>query len=254
MNNVVLRAPQFWWRILLVLVAIVGFITGSYSTTYLTTITTWLVLGYELVSLWWMWTRRTTDPIAPRIRFGLVTWMVFIGIIAHTMLEHGVFPFGGFAGTWDEGRESLTKLLIHYCLPLGMLIDWLAFGPRRVAKWIDLVWIAAVPLAYGLITVARAIVFPDVDDRIPYPFMEPGDRGFGFVILTLLPMLVAIDAIAVVLLGYDRLVARVRGRRMPDAIGASADATVAASAAPAGAGSVEVLPAAPVRKSAVAAE
>ncbi len=216
MNSVV-RAPQFWWRILLVLIAIVGFVTGSYSTTYLTTIVTWLVLGYELLSLWWMWTRRTTDPIAPRLRLGLTTWMVFIAIVAHVLLENGVFPFAGFAGSWDEGRESLTKLLIHYLLPLGLLIDWLAFGPRRRAKWIDLVWIAAVPLFYGLVTVGRAALFPDIKDRIPYPFMEPGDAGFGFVILILLPMLVAIDAIAVLLLGYDRLAARWERKPGPSA-------------------------------------
>jgi len=203
----VVHTPQLWWRILLVLHPVVRVVPGSYSTTFLTTIVTWLVLGFELLSIWWMWTRRTTDPISPRIRFGLTVWMVFIGIIAHTMLEHGVFPFAGFGGTWDEGRESLTKLLIHYALPLGMLVDWLAFGPRRRARWIDLVWVGAVPLGYGLVTVARAIVFPDIDDRIPYPFMEPGTAGFGMVILTLLPMVVVIVGLGALLLAYDRLVA-----------------------------------------------
>lgn len=217
MNSVV-RAPQLWWRVLIILTIVVGFTVGNYSSPYLTTITAWLVLGYELVCVWWMWTRRTTAPIAPSIRFGLTAWFVFIAIIAHVMLEHGVFPFAGFAGTWDEGRESLTKLLIHYVTPVLLLVDWLAFGPRRQARWRDLWWIAAVPFAYGLITVLRAVLFPDIDNRIPYPFMEPGDRGWGAVILTLLPMLVLIDGIAAILLGYDRLVGR---RRRVNAVSAA---------------------------------
>jgi len=211
--NPVLRTPQFWLRSLLVLDIVLGYIAGSYSTAYLTTITSWLALVYLIVGLWWMWTRRTVELPAPRIRFGLTTWLVFVAIIAHVLLEHGVLPFAAFGGDdWDAARESFTKLAIHYLLPLGLLADWLAFGPRRRAGWLDLWWVAAVPTFYGFVTVARAIVFPQVDDRIPYPFMEPGEEGFGHVILTLLPMIVAIAAVGAVLLGYDRLVA-LRGRR-----------------------------------------
>jgi len=206
--NPVLRTPQLWLRAVLVLDVVLGYITGSYSMTYLTTITSCLALIYLIVGLWWMWTRRTTALPAPRLRLGLTTWMVFVGIVAHVLLEHGVLPFAAFGGSdWDAARESFTKLTIHYVLPLGMLVDWLAFGPRRRAKWLDLWWIAAVPTFYGFVTVARAIVFPEIQDRIPYPFMEPGSDGFGHVILTLLPMVVAIAALGAVLLLADRLFA-----------------------------------------------
>jgi len=212
--NPVLRTPQLWLRAFLVLDVVLGYIAGSYSMTYLTTITSCLALIYLIVGLWWMWTRRTAEPLAPRLRLGLTTWLVFVGIVAHVLLEHGVLPFAAFGGPdWDAARESFTKLAIHYVLPLGMLVDWLAFGPRRRSRWLDLWWIAAVPTFYGLVTVARAIVFPQIQDRIPYPFMEPGADGFGPVILTLLPMVVAIAALGALLLGADRLLARLSPRR-----------------------------------------
>ncbi|WP_203137731.1 Pr6Pr family membrane protein [Microbacterium sp. JZ31] len=213
-----LAAPQFWFRGLLILCSVYGFMVGSHSVSYLTTITNAILLGYLVVGMWTMWVRRSPDLPAPRLRGAIVTWMLFICVIAHVMLENWANPFDRvFDPDPAQALSGIALLIAHYVMPVGMLIDWLAFGPRGRTTWRDLVWWPVFPLAYGLLTIVRAIAFPSVANRIPYPFMQPrGDDWFG-VLVSLLPMIVAVAAIGAVVIGWDRAMARLAGVTVPAA-------------------------------------
>ena len=89
--------------------------------------------------------------------------------------------------------------MLHYVMPLGMLVDWLLFTPRGGLRWRDAaVWLS-VPTVYGLWT----LVHGAVSGFYPYPFMDVAKLGYpgvltnmvGLVLGFYLPglLLVAID-------------------------------------------------------------
>lgn len=211
-----LAAPQFWFRGLLVAVSVFGFMVGSHSVSYLTTITNAILLGYLVVGVWTMWVRRSPDLPAPRLRGAIATWMLFIALIAHSMLAHWANPFDEvFVPDPAESLQGIALLIAHYVMPAGILIDWLAFGPRGKTTWRDLLWWPLFPVAYGVLTILRAIWFPAVTNRVPYPFMQPnGDDWFG-VVVSLLPMMLAVMAIGAALIGWDRAMALVAAGAQP---------------------------------------
>ncbi|WP_345751227.1 Pr6Pr family membrane protein [Microbacterium rhizophilus] len=204
-----LAAPQLWYRLLLILCSVYGFMVGSHSVTYLTTVTNAILLGYLVVGVWTMWVRRSPDLPAPRLRGAIVTWMVFIGVIAHSMLENWANPFDAvFVPDPAAALQGIALLIAHYVLPVAILLDWLLFGPRGQTIWRDLLWWPLYPLAYGVITILRAIWLPEVANRIPYPFMQPVHENWLGVLVSLLPMILAVVAIGALVIGWDRAIAR----------------------------------------------
>lgn len=182
---------------------------GSHSVSFLTTITNAILLGYLAIGVWTMWVRRSPDLPAPRLRGAIVTWMVFVAVIAHTMLSNWSNPFDQvFDPDPVRALQGLALLIAHYVMPGGILIDWLAFGPRGRTSWRDLLWWPLFPMAYGVLTILRAIWFPAVPNRIPYPFMQPGDAGWLGVVVSLIPMIAAVAAVGALVIGWDRTLAR----------------------------------------------
>lgn len=212
--NPVVASPQLWYRLALVLVSVVGFVTGSHWTAYFTTLTNSVVIGYFAITLYTMWVRRTTDPPAPRLRGGVVTWILIVGIVAHFDLNAGQSPFPGLVDPDPATRLANWSLFFfHYVIPVMVLIDWIAFGPHRVVRWRDLpIWLL-YPFAYGLITLLRAMAFPQLPDRFPYSFFQPGAWGWWGVVLDELIAFAAMAAIGAAVIGIDRLVAAIRPDR-----------------------------------------
>ena len=207
------RSPALWYRILVVLLTAAGFITGERSMAYFTGQTNVIVIAYFAITVYWMVSRRTTAPPAPRLRGAVVAWILTVGIIAHVELAHWANPFPGLVDPDPTARlTNWTLFFAHYIVPVIVLIDWLAFGPHGIVRWRDIpVWLLYV-FAYGLLTLLRAMWFPEVTSRFPYPFYEPGAWGWWGVLLYLLAMLAFSAAIAAAVVGLDRLAA-IPGRR-----------------------------------------
>lgn len=209
-----LATPQLWYRCLLIVLSVFAFMTGSHGSAFLTTITNAILLGYLVVAVWTMLDRGTPDAPAPRLRGAIATWMIFVALISHSMLSHWANPIDQVMDPDPViALEGLAILFLHYVLPIGILIDWLVFGPRGRTRWVDALWWPMYPLAYGLLTILRALLFPQVADRIPYPFMEPGSGGWLSVAVSLLPMIVGVALVSSLVIGYDRLAARRLGGR-----------------------------------------
>jgi hypothetical protein len=125
------------------------------------------------------------------------------------MLQNGENPLPGLA-THDPAEQVVnwSRFLVHYVVPLLVLTDWLAFGPRRASPWRDLpLWIL-FPLGYGATSVARAVAFPAVSDRYPYFFLNPTTNGYGWVAGQFVRLGLTFAFLGALLLAYDRLAAR----------------------------------------------
>jgi len=207
------RSVALWYRLLLILVTVAGFITGERSMAYFTGQTNVIVVAYFAIAVYWMVSRRTMVPPAPRLRGAVVAWILTVGIIAHIVLAHWANPFPGLLDPNAAVRlGNWTLFIAHYVVPAMVLIDWVAFGPHGIVRWRDIpVWLLYV-FAYGLLTLLRAMWFPEVSSRFPYPFFEPGAWGWWGVLLYLLVLLAVSAAIAAAVVGLDRLAA-IPGRR-----------------------------------------
>lgn len=199
--------PEFWWRAAIVACGAVGLLTGEHRIIYFTCQSNLIVLGYYTGVLYWMVRRRTVEPAAPRLRGAITLWILITGLISHFMLNHGANPLPGLADPDPAvALAERSSFLLHYVVPALVLADWLAFGPHRVVPWRDLpLWIL-FPLGYGVVAVARAVLFPAISSRYPYFFLDPTEHGYDWVGGQFLKLAVIFVVLGAVVLGLDRLV------------------------------------------------
>jgi hypothetical protein len=210
----VFATPAFWWRLVIVLAAVLAVTEQEWRLAFFTTLSVGAVLVYLVVVLYWMVKRRTTDPVAPRLRGGVTLWIVTTALISHFIVEGGASPFPGMVDPDPAvAIEYQSRFLVHYVIPAMVLFDWIVFGPHGIVRWRDALWWLLFPLAYGVISILRGQLFPFVSDRFPYPFFDPTIAGWGGVALGLLEVVFANALIAAGIIGLDRLSAAVARRR-----------------------------------------
>ncbi|MEU4218314.1 Pr6Pr family membrane protein [Actinoplanes sp. NPDC026623] len=202
--------PQLWLRVLIVGSGLVGLLADQYRIAYYTSQSNLITLGYFGGVLYWMVRRNTVEPAAPRLRGAVTLWILITGLISHFLLQGGANPLPGL---WidDPAQQAVnwSRFLVHYVVPTLVLIDWIAFGPRRVSPWRDLwLWIL-YPLGYGVASVLRAIAIPTISDRYPYFFLDPTEHGYGWVAGQFVELGLIFAGLGAILLLIDRL----RGRR-----------------------------------------
>ena len=206
--------PQFWWRALLVAAGAVGLETGNHRISFYTSQSNIITLGYYLGVLYWMVRRRSTDPAAPRLRGAVTLWILITGLVAHFVTHHGVNPLPGLVhGAPATLLANRSIFLLHYVMPVMAVLDWVAFGPHGAARWRDLPRWLSFPLAYGVISVIRAVLFPSVPDRYPYFFLDPTGHGYGWVALHFLRFAVEFPVLGALIIGLDHLPARLTRAR-----------------------------------------
>nr|WP_236778872.1 Pr6Pr family membrane protein [Agromyces seonyuensis] len=181
---------------------------------FFTTQSNILVLAYFGVGLHLMLARRTTAMPAPRLRGAVTLYLTVTCLISHFLLNDGENPLPGLVVPEPAAAlENNALFLVHYVVPVMVLLDWIAFGPRGIVRWRDLpVWLI-YPTVYGLLMLWRGIALPDVPDRFPYPFIDPEGRDVGDIVLGLVQVVVYIALLGVLVIGIDRiagLVARSR--------------------------------------------
>lgn len=232
--------PQFWWRLAIVVCGVVGLLLGDHRITYFTGQSNLITVGYFTGALYWMIHRGTTEPPAPRLRGAVTLWILITCLVSHVMLNHGENPLPGLADPDPaEALRNWSSFLVHYVVPVLVLIDWIAFGPHRVVPWRTLpLWIL-FPLGYGVVMEARAAAFPAVPSRYPYFFLDPAEHGYGWVAGQMVQLGVIFAVLGALVLGLDRLsAAAVTARRRPPAQvpatpeAADAEAADARTAAP----------------------
>ncbi|WP_309238245.1 Pr6Pr family membrane protein [Actinoplanes aureus] len=216
--------PQLWWRTAIVVCAAAGLLTGEHRIVFYTCQSNLIVLGYFAGALYWMVRRRTVEAPAPRLRGPVTLWILITCLISHFVLNHGASPLPGLADP-DPGTAlaNWSLFLVHYVVPVMVVADWAAFGPRRLAPWRDLPLWLLFPLGYGVTSVFRAILFPAAPNRYPYPFLDPAlHGGYDGVAVQMLTLAVYFAVLGALLIGIDRLGARLSRPTSAEALSTAA--------------------------------
>lgn len=205
--------PQFWWRVAIVGCGLVGLLTGEHRILYYTSQSNIITLGYFTGVLYWMIRRDTTAAAAPRLRGGVTLWILITCLISHFMLNHGENPLPGLAAA-DPATALMNRslFLVHYVVPILVLLDWTLFGPHRAVRRRDIALWILYPLGYGLAIELRAVLFPAAPIRYPYFFLSPQDNGYDWVGGQFLELALIFAALGALVVGLDRLAAAA-GRR-----------------------------------------
>jgi hypothetical protein len=195
------------WRFAIIIIVLSGLLAGSNAFEYFTIESNVIVLAYFVLVLVG---RRTRKGWAPALRFrgAMTSYILLTGIVYHFVLHNGANPLPGLTAS-DSGTltANWSQFLLHYVIPIMVLVDWIAWGPRHRVRWIDgLVW-AMYPLGYALVIIVRGLLLPGVDDRYPYPFFDPNTNGWIGVASTLIGLIIIYLVIVVVIIVIDRLLA-----------------------------------------------
>jgi hypothetical protein len=129
---------------------------------------------------------------------GASTLFMLTTIVVFTVLLSDLDPQLLTAVPWDN-------TVLHYLVPLGVMIDWLVDPPRaRIPLRSTVAWLV-VPLAYVVYSLVRGPIV----GWYPYPFLDPDHGGY--------PRVVGVSlVIAVALTFFAWLVTRVRPRGVHD--------------------------------------
>ncbi|TXK17082.1 Pr6Pr family membrane protein [Homoserinibacter sp. GY 40078] len=207
------RYAAFALRSAIVIVIVSGLLLGERRFAFFTSQSSLIALGYFLTALVLMAQRRATVTPVPALRGAVTFWLTTTALIAHFLNSHGTNPIPGlFDPDPAVAIDNTGLFLLHYVSPILVLIDWLAIGPHGVIRWrTALVWLL-YPIGYGAVMIVRGTLLPAVNDRYPYPFLDPTVAGIGSMSLALGRIILILAAIAFAVIALDRLVS-MRARR-----------------------------------------
>lgn len=95
----------------------------------------------------------------PRLRTGVTLYAAVVGLVYHFLLH----------ATWDpQGWLLIANVLLHYAMPVAMVLDWLAFTPKGALGAKHAVMWLAFPLLYGVWTLIHGLS----DGWWPYWFIN----------------------------------------------------------------------------------
>jgi hypothetical protein len=126
------------------------------------------------------------------LRLDALLGITVTGIVYATVLAPIHEPKG-----W---QETSTNTVVHYIVPIGMVLGWLLFGPRpridlRVVGW-SLLW----PLAWISYTLVRGAIWK----WYPYPFLDVPTHGYARVVVNSLLVTVVLTLVATVFYQLDK--------------------------------------------------
>ena len=134
------------------------------------------------------------------LRLDALFGITITGIVYTTVLARMHEPKG-----WEQ---TVSNAVVHYVVPLLMVIGWLLFGPRpRISAsvvWWSLLW----PVLWLGYTLVRGELW----HWYPYPFVDVATQGYGRVVLNAVAVTAVFAAVAALFAWGDR---RLRARPSP---------------------------------------
>lgn len=131
----------------------------------------------------------------PSLLGGTTMAIVLVGVVYHLLLR-GLLELSGGA--------KLADTILHYVIPIAVLIFWLFLAPKgELTRRDPPLWIA-YPLAYLIYALIRG----GVEGTYAYPFLDVVRHGWPQVAVTSLVILLAFLAGGFALLWADGLLAK----------------------------------------------
>lgn len=198
-------------RALVALAAVAGIVidlalgTPARVLSYFTIQSNALVAVVFAGSAWRSWTGRR--PLPPLLTGGTLLYIAITGLVYHLVLANDAATFSMTDATGAlTGWHAVSNDLLHTVTPLAAAADWLvltrpgALRPRHVPLWL------LYPLAYLAFALARgALMTPGTPARYPYPFLDVDEHGYAGVLGNAVVFGLAFAALALVLVGLDRI-------------------------------------------------
>lgn len=134
--------------------------------------------------------------IGPRREFMAATAMILVGIVYSLLLRESWSP---------QGLQKLADIALHDVQPVLVTLFWLSRGHGRLGSH-DIAAALIVPLAFCVYALTRGAI----EGWYPYPFLDVAQFGAAAVARNCAGIAIAFLAMALLLLGLDRLLGRYR--------------------------------------------
>jgi hypothetical protein len=132
-------------------------------------------------------------PVWRVVRLAALVGITVTGIVYSTVLAQIHEP-RGFS-------ETLVNVLVHYVVPIMMIVGWLAFGPRPRIDTATVLWSLLYPASWMAYTLVRGAIWK----WYPYPFVDVITHGYARVALNALGVVVVLGAVAALFAVGDRM-------------------------------------------------
>ncbi len=127
--------------------------------------------------------------------FGItVTGVVYSTVLAKVHDPHG----------W---QETSSNAVVHYIVPIMMVLGWLLFGPRPRIN----VRVVIGSLVWPLLYLIYILIIGSISKWYPYPFLDVITHGYARVALNAVGVLVVFAAVSGLFLWGDRKLPRAPG-------------------------------------------
>ena len=80
------------------------------------------------------------EPWRPKLKHALMLAITVTWLVAHFLLDHG--------GVFEGGTFHWTSLVLHYIVPIGMILDWLLFDRKGTMRAVEPPFWTVFPLCY----------------------------------------------------------------------------------------------------------
>ncbi|WP_107417850.1 Pr6Pr family membrane protein [Streptomyces sp. CB03238] len=155
------------------------------------------------------WSAR--PPLPPRVTAGALLLISITGLVYHLILADDTAAFSMTGAS--AGPHEVANQLLHTVTPLATLLDWLLLTRPGGLRLRDAALWLLYPLAYLLFALARgALLSPGTPARYPYPFLDVPTHGYAGVLKDALVLGLLFYALALALVGLDRIRPHLRGR------------------------------------------
>jgi len=131
-------------------------------------------------------------PIWRVVRLNALVGITVTGIVYSTVLARIHQPNG-----W---QETSINNVVHYVVPIMMVLGWLLFGPRPRIDARVVLWSMAFPVGWFGYTLARGELTP----WYPYPFVDVESHGYAVVLVNALLVTLVLGAVSVLFWWCDR--------------------------------------------------
>lgn len=145
------------------------------------------------------------EPWMPKLKHALMLAITVTWLVAHFLLDHG--------GVFASGTFHWTSLVLHYIVPIGMILDWLLFDRKGTMRAVEPPFWTVFPLCYLVCIMVGVWCFglnvrPAQHSRWPYDFLDFDHNGVPAVTVTILLLIVGFVVLGYVYMLIDHLMAR----------------------------------------------